>query len=391
MKKGFIALACILLMTALIGCNSKGVKEQEQVNLEEKKENEVTEVEESSTDVVSPEKEQEEVVEPKKENESSKEDVKEAVKEPVKEPEPINYQEVQPNEIGTIFVVMYHGILDNPPYHRTEEDFLKDLNYMYENGYRPISIEDYVNNNITVEAGLTPIVLTFDDGLSTTFSMIRDDNGKLIPKPGTAVAIMEKFTEDHPDFGKAATFYINGDDAFGEGEGTYEERLNWLVDNGYSLGNHTATHADLASSSPDRIKKELATIVGKINKVLPEYPVNTLAYPFGQRPTDYPELIVEGEADGQQYKNLLAFRVGYSAPYVGPNHVQFQPYNHPRVTASEGYDWDLWFAFDYYEKNTYLRYVSDGNPNTIAVKKTLEERVNKDSLGDKELILYEVE
>lgn len=384
MKKGFIALLSATVLAGLVGCSAKLPENQDTKEAVEQKE----ELKETGTQTTQPEENTEDTKD--KQDPEQKEESKEEVKEEVKK-EPVDYQVVRPNEIGTIFVVMYHGIMDNPPYHRTEADFKKDLQYMYDHKYRPISIEDYVNNNITVEAGYTPIVLTFDDGLSTSFALMKDENGNLVPKPGTAVAMMEDFYKEHPEFGKAATFYINGDDAFGEGEGTYEERLQWLVDNGYSLGNHTATHADLASSDAAKIQKELAIVSGKIKKVLPGQLVNTLAYPFGQRPGDYPELIKDGTHEGITYHNDLAFRVGYSAPYVGPNHVSFQPYNHPRVTASEGYDWDLWFAFKYYEENDYLRYISDGDPDTIVVKQGLEEKVNKDSLGDKELILYTVE
>lgn len=320
--------------------------------------------------------------------ETDKDKESEGNKEGVKEVKPIDYNEVKPNEIGSIFTAMYHGIKDLPPYHRTAENFKKDLNYMYENGYRPISVEDYVSGNITVEAGMTPIILSFDDGLSSTFALEKDNNGQLVPKEGTAVYIMEEFAKEHPDFGKAAVFYINGDDAYGEGDGTYEERLNWLVDHGYSLGNHTATHPHLNKLNPEQIQKEIGIVDRMIKDAVPGYEVMSIAYPFGQRPADYLDLVKDGTYDGHKYHYELAYRVGYSAPYVSPYHTSYQPLNHPRLTANEGDDWDLWFAFNYYEENPELRYISDGNPATVAVPKKLEERVNKETLGDKELILY---
>lgn len=371
----------LTLMFALVACNSSD-KDQPKPQPN----NEITEKE----DNIEPEEVEQDIPEETEQHEDSTEEEPEedSTEEEVAEPEPINYEEVKPNEIGSIMFVMYHGIMDNPPYHRTAEDFKKDLNYMYEKGYRPISIEDYLNNNITVQAGLTPIVLAFDDGLSTSFSLVEDADGNLVPKEETAVYIMEEFYRDHPDFGKAATFFINGDDAFGEGAGTYEERLQWLINNGYSLGNHTATHAHLNTLSADELQKEMAIVDEMIANAVPGYEVRALAYPFGERPYDSIYLVEEGTYNDYTYTNEVAFRVGYSAPYVGPNHINYQPFNHPRVTASEGYDWDLWYAFDYYEQSPNQRYRSDGNPDTIAVPSSQEKNVNMESLGEKELIVY---
>ena len=126
----------------------------------------------------------------------------------------IDYNQVQPNEIGHIMVVMYHGILDNPPYHRTAEEFWKDLKYMYDHGYRPISITDYMNQNITVEPGYTPIVFTLMMDFLVLF-IHRRKWSALKVNPNSAVGIMNRFAETYPDFGKAAT-YINGHDPLKE-------------------------------------------------------------------------------------------------------------------------------------------------------------------------------
>ena len=344
---------------------------------------------------------QEEVVEKQEvEKIEAKEEAKEKVKEEVVEIKEINYQEVKPNEVGTILVAMYHGLADEETYNngskdfkmyqRKIEDFKKDLNYMYEHGYRPISIRDYVDNNITVEAGFTPIVLTFDDGLQTAFSLEQENNEYVVAKD-TAVSIMDEFAKEHPDFGKAATFYINGNqDAFGE-VGTLEERIKFLVNDGYGVGNHTRDHANLYELDGQNIQEQIGTIDQDIKKILPDYKVDTIALPFGSRPKEeLRKYLEEGEFDGQKYSYNIAFRVGYSAPYVSVNNVKFSPYNHPRVTASDMADWDMWYAFDYFD-NQYpsMKYISDGKPNRIAVPKSWEERVNKDSLLGKELFIYE--
>ena len=78
---------------------------------------------------------------------------------------PVDLREIRANELGDIMVLMYHSIGEpEAEWRRTPENFRADLEYLYQSGYRPISLTDYVTGNITTEAGFTPIVLTFDDG-----------------------------------------------------------------------------------------------------------------------------------------------------------------------------------------------------------------------------------
>lgn len=302
--------------------------------------------------------------------------------------ESINYDEVKPNELGHIMVVMYHGILDLPPYHRIEEDFLKDLQYMYDNNYRLISMEDYKNNNINIKAGFTPIVLTFDDGLSTTFSL-EEVEGKLVAKKGTAIELLERFCNENPDFGKAASLYINGGKNAFEGAGTYEERLNWLVDNGYEIGNHTYSHPKLSQLNAEEIQKEIGMVDTLIKKAIKDYTVDVITYPHGIRPEEsLRKFVVSGSYEGQSYNYSLGFREGPSGPMVPPLHIDFDPYNCPRVRGSDGAEGDLWWWFNYYENHPKMKFISDGNPNRISVPQEYEDKINLELIEEKELYIY---
>jgi hypothetical protein len=55
--------------------------------------------------------------------------------------------------------------------------------------------------------GTTPIVLTFDDSSPGQFRYIQQ-NGVLAIDPKSAIGILEAFTREHPDFGRAATFFV---------------------------------------------------------------------------------------------------------------------------------------------------------------------------------------
>src|SRR5690606_20232884 len=126
-------------------------------------------------------------------------------------------------------------------YTTTFDEFRSLLEELYERGYRLISLEDYLNNNISVPAGCIPIVFTFDDGSPGQFNLI-EENGKLVVNPKSAVGIMEEFYREHPDFGLEGTFYVTLGGGTFNGAGTLEDRLKYLVDRGFEIGNHTLNH-----------------------------------------------------------------------------------------------------------------------------------------------------
>ena len=127
---------------------------------------------------------------------------------PAPEPEEIDYEALGVNELGQVMVLMYHQIgEEEAEWVRTPENFRKDLETLYAAGYRLIALNDLLDGNITVPAGTTPVVLTFDDGTIGHFRYIEQD-GQTVIDPDCAVGILEQFAAEHPDFGQAATFFI---------------------------------------------------------------------------------------------------------------------------------------------------------------------------------------
>lgn len=300
-------------------------------------------------------------------------------------------QKIKPNELGEIMILMYHNIGEpENTWVRTPENFRKDLQVLNERGYRPISLTDYVNNNINVDAGYTPVVLTFDDGPRNNFNYI-EKNGELVIDPDSAMGILIDFHEEHPDFPLEATFFIFYGNPFGQSE-YIQKKLEYIVEMGMDIGNHTVQHRDLSTLSPEEIQKEIAGNVARTREYLPNYEVNTLALPYGGRPKgeDY-SFVISGSYGEIEYHNEAVLLVGWR-PNVSPIHQDFDPARIHRVRASEMnvdnvgmYDW-----LDYFERNPGRRYISDGNPNTITVPKHLAEEVNKEKLENKKLITYEI-
>lgn len=374
MNKSFKhSLAFLLALSILFGLTA--CTKNDKVIQEEQKINERVEIPDTT-----------ETEAPKEENEEDNEAKEESVE--------IDYQKVRPNELGHIMIIMYHGIVEsNPPspYQRTVEGLKEDLKYLYENGYRPISMRDYIDNNISVEAGCTPVILTFDDGISSSFSLI-EENGELKPTPDSAVDIMNRFYEEHPDFGRHAVFYINGDNDPFAGAGTFKERVEYLINNGYEVSNHTYSHAHLSKLGAEEIQEQIGKVDQMIKEALPGYILDSFSYPFGERPKEeLRHLIEKGSYNSKEYSYKIGLREGPSGPFVPINHIKFDPLNVPRVRGSRGEEGDLGWYLEYYEKHPEYRYISDGNPNRIAIPKSEEENVNKDSLGDKELYVYTIE
>ncbi len=295
-----------------------------------------------------------------------------------------------PNEVGQIMIIMYHGITKGKPpssYQRSVEGLRSDLTNLYEKGYRLMKLSDLINNNITVNAGYSPVVITFDDGMGSSFSLQESDKG-LIPSEDCGLDVIEKFATEHPDFGKTAAFFINGASEQFKGAGTLKERLKFLIDNGYEVGSHSYTHDSMANMNAEKLQAAIGRQDQYIRELLPGYEPVALAYPYGARPGKqlWP-LVLDGTYNGTAYKYRLAVRAGISAAKTAPNAIGYDPLNTPRVRGSDEMEGDLGWFIRHNDAKPQLRYVSDGNPNTVTVPQAYEEMVNKESLGGKELVI----
>ena len=71
---------------------------------------------------------------------------------------------------------------------------LKRFRVFYEEGYRMITLGDFISGNISTPLGYSPIVLTFDDGNRDNFNILGfDEDGNIIIDPKCAVGILEEF------------------------------------------------------------------------------------------------------------------------------------------------------------------------------------------------------
>lgn len=301
----------------------------------------------------------------------------------------LDLNEVKPNENGQIMVLMYHGIGDKESeWVRTVDNFKKDLEILYESGYRLLSLNDYLDNNINTEAGYTPVILTFDDGLQNQFNYIIKSGKKEIDSD-CAVGILEEFCNSKPDFGKAATFFVYYPTPFRQKE-FISEKYKFLIDNGYEIGNHGYNHENLGKITLEKVQESLAKNVQNTNNYIDGYDVRSLALPYGASPKgDNYKYVISGEFEGYKYFNKAILKVG-SNPAYAPNHIKYDSSRIPRVRGSEMLvqGTGLYDYLDYFEKNPQKRYISDGDENTIYVPERELENINFDNIKDKKLITY---
>lgn len=307
------------------------------------------------------------------------------------------YKEKNVNELGKVPIMMYHGIrkktststgtiggnVDKDGYNRTPDAFREDLEFYYQNGYRMIRLNDYINDFIDVELGYSPIILTFDDGNADNFKVIgKNDDGSLKFDPDSAIGILESFKEKYPDFKITATFFLTG--ALCNQPDYNEEIIKWLVANGYDIGNHTKTHLDIKKSTGERVQKEIAYVYDELEKIIPDKYVKIIALPFGspyKKTHENYKYVLETNYNDKTYKTDAALRVGWE-PEVSPFSKSFDKTFLKRCRAydNNSKEFDITMVFNMLKKT---RFISDGEPDFITI---LESDKDKLKETDKKII-----
>ena len=292
------------------------------------------------------------------------------------------YRQAGVNELNSVPILMYHriynmknseteykgGNVDKDGYNRTSEAFEADLRSFYEQGYRMMRLTDFVDGNIDVPFGYSPVILTFDDGIRDVVLEGWNDDGSPRFDPGCAIAVLEKIKAEYPDYNVTATFFLNYK-LFCNKEEDDKKLLKWMVDHGYDIGNHTYSHVKLGDKSAEEIEKEVGHMYQLLESIIPGQYVNIVALPYGSPEkisTDNAahQKILSGTYEGFNYTTkatlLCAWTRSYS-PFV-------RDYNKTAIRRIRAYDnggvyWDIEDNFK--QLNNGKRYISDGDPDTI--------------------------
>jgi hypothetical protein len=289
-------------------------------------------------------------------------------------------QSLMPNELGRIPVFEYHLIVDkNGLYERTHDGLRRDLETMYARGYRPISIAEMIDKKIDLPAGQSPVVLVFDDASPSQFRYI-EKNGQLEIDPNSAVGILTAFNKEHSDWRNRAVFCMlpaaqAGRSFFGD-KGIEGQKTEWrykkvkfLAEQGFELCNHTLYHARLDRAG-SMVEEFIARGNMAIDSAVPGYKVRTLALPLGMWPKNR-ELAQRGSWTDKKghtvtYANDAILEVAGGASR-SPFDPQFNPMSISRVQVIG--DSAVARTLTAMEKHG-QRYVSDGDPKTVAKHQT---------------------
>lgn len=298
--------------------------------------------------------------------------------------EPLSPDELKtfkPNEVGVVPILEYHDISRREwSMGRSISNFESDLQRLYEEDYRPITMAEYLENRIDLPAGKSPVIITFDDARKTQIRYLPD--GTLDPE--CAYAIMKDFEEKHPDFKIRAVFYLLPKRLFDQPKWE-EKKMKLLLSEGYEFGNHTVTHPPLNRRTDEQVQREFALCLKMMKDKFPEIKMDTVAFPGGTPPNNT-SLIEKGSYRGYEYVHKAGF-LAIGGPSPAPVSKKLDKWKIVRLLCVEGNQgFDDWF--DRMKKGTPVRYVSDGNPLATTVPKKFEKNVDKEKLNGSKLFVY---
>ncbi|MGB8982816.1 MAG: polysaccharide deacetylase family protein [Anaerolineales bacterium] len=171
-----------------------------------------------------------------------------------------------PGEIN-VPILLYHHIgvsrKGDTIYYISPDMFDREMNLLYQWGYRTISVELLVRAiREGAELPARPIILTFDDGSETVHS--------------AALPIMQRY-------GFTGTAYIVhnyvGIPGFMD-----VDQIRELYESGWEIGSHGLSHQDLPKH-PARQRNEIVSSRRKLESLL-DLPVASFSYPFGAYDSD---------------------------------------------------------------------------------------------------------
>lgn len=284
--------------------------------------------------------------------------------------------ERQPNELGRIPVLEYHLFGETEGrWQRTPARFREDLELLYARGYRPITIRQLMERRIDLPAGLSPVVITFDDASPGQFRYVQDGDS-LVVDPESALGIWLDMNRRYPDWENRGVFcMLSGAEAgrsfFGD-KGIEGQESAWrlrkvkqLADLGFELCNHTLWHASLSKMSPAQVQEQIALLQLAIDSAVPGYQARTFALPLGEWPADRGLVLRGSWTDPKTGRTTTYEHDAVLLVAGGPTRSPYDPeFNPLRITRVQVFEDELLTVLNRLDRSG-NRYVSDGDPTRV--------------------------
>lgn len=290
-------------------------------------------------------------------------------------------EDIYMNELGEVPIMLYHRIVESDQdYDTSPDEFLMNIEKLYANDFVLIDLLDYLEGIIDIPKGKHPVVITFDDGATSQFRLIKEDDGNYQLDKQSAIGILHDFYLEHPDFGFEVTFFLNGNIPFGQNE-VAQDKLDFLKNSGLTIGNHTISHKNFTEmGANDEI---LNSVYDNESYYLNKYNVELgkiLAVPFGEYPNDFSSI---------EQLGYYTFKVGWK-PEVSVFSTSFNPYKINRVqNGNEDFQFEYWI--DHLISHPEKVFTSDGEIDKITVPRGSEGQIDKERFKNYEIIINEVE
>jgi peptidoglycan/xylan/chitin deacetylase (PgdA/CDA1 family) len=308
---------------------------------------------------------------------------------------PARLAALRADETGRIPILMYHGIggpafrgarYDSQGLNIAPETFRKQLALMYAAHWYPVNMRDVLTSHMEAPAGKTPVVLTFDDARGSQFHYLPD--GTI--DPNCAVGILEAFHQQHRDWPLRATFYVLPKSAWNPAPfwqpGRESKKLRALVADGFEVANHSTTHRLMTRLSGTELTWEMAECQRYVRDRAPQATMDTMALPGGAAPKNHAlwNALLRGHLGNITYRNRCIL-MAWGGPSRSWADKKFDPDRIARIGAGPGW---IERAIKALSTRRIPPYVSDGNPDTIAVPRSEAKFVNPRRLDGAKLVVY---
>ena len=188
-----------------------------------------------------------------------------------------------------ISILCYHGISENSEKHSiNRKDFESHIEKISKYS-KFISLEEAVGMLDGIKSNGSAVVLTFDDGFADLLDIV-----PFIKKYNVKPAVFVLSDPEHADRAE-----LNNQDRLM----TVEEIKN-LRDNGWTIGCHSATHADLSALNQAEIKKQIIDSKFHLERRL-GFKIDYFAYPKGA----FNEAVINAVKEGN-YKAAFSILPG---------------------------------------------------------------------------------
>ena len=242
-------------------------------------------------------------------------------------------------------VILYHHFAkdshDPTTTYTRRSDFKAELQKLYDAGYSLVSMSSWLDGTFTVPEGRKPLLLTMDDGIFADQLYVNDDG---TPSTYSGLGMLYEFSQAHPDFGYAASIYVNmGDKYYGDhlvqdwfyvsdGDAWKTKLANtmvWALEHNIEIFNHTYTHVDLSLTDNkgisyqlqknDEVERKFLALVNRSD--LDEKLGNVIALPYGIWPSTQDGIQILKNYVNPEGKPVAAVLEAYNA-------------NEPKLTQS---------------------------------------------------------